>query len=99
MEKESVSVKTFNEHKEDFHSEGGGEEHALSAALARLVMDAIVNGTYVVYSESVRDSIKEEDVICTFNIGGDPFFGVLRDDDGEPVIVFSTDKGLMQKYL
>jgi hypothetical protein len=37
------------------------------------------------------------DVIVVFN--PDPCFGILGDDDGEPVIQYSTSTGIMSKYL
>lgn len=70
-----------------------------AAALAELVEHCIKEKSYKVYNRESDEQIDFFDVIVTFNFAGDPTFGLLRDNDGSPVITFSTPDGLMSKYL
>lgn len=73
-----------------------------AAALSALVEFSVTKKNYIVYnylSEEEREPIGEYDIIVTFNVVGEPRFGFLRDNDGEPAQEFSTDSGVKQAWL
>jgi hypothetical protein len=107
----AVSGEVVTKHSEDhkqfyvsklkqFKSEGVKLPEA--AALAALVEYAIQRKSYIDYYSHINRADEmlpfgKYDVIVVFN--PDPCFGILGDDDGEPVIQYSTSTGIMSKYL
>ena len=69
-----------------------------AAALAKLIERAIKEKNYTVHDYQ-KDDYEQYDVIVTFNFAGDPLFGLFGLDDGEPVQIYSTGKGVERRYL
>lgn len=75
-----------------------------AAALGALVEYSIRNRNYIVYNyregdDTLKQAIGEYDIICVFNVAGDPQFGLLRENDLEPVIRVSTPDGVQDFFL
>lgn len=105
--KSSEANKKFYESKlAEFNSDDPKKKSKLpeAAALGALVEYSIRNRNYITYNyyegdDPKRQTIGEYDIICVFNVAGDPRFGLLRENDLEPVIQVSTPEGLQDFYL
>jgi hypothetical protein len=85
------------------HIDDGGKDVFHEAyALQLLVEYAIKNKSYIHLSDVKFDDennplVDKFDIICcTYN---DPIFGYLRTDDGEDVLVYSTNDGLKMIHI
>lgn len=68
------------------------------AALQMLVKKSIEWRNYILYATHINRAeeilpIGKYDIIVTFNAVGEPRFGFLRDNDGEPAMEVSTPEG------
>jgi hypothetical protein len=88
----------FNAAYKKFIADGGARDMAEAAATTALVEHCIREKRYDIWKEELRDFLREYDVICVFNVAGDPQFGLYRYDD-DNMILFGTADGMMFKYI
>jgi hypothetical protein len=82
---------TYLKYMQEFINDGCKEPS--SAAIGKMVEDAIRNRTYIVYSEDAV--LANCDIIVTFNFAGDPTFGMYQyDSDGEHQMLVSMPDGV-----
>lgn len=82
---------TYLKYLQEFISDGCKEPS--SAAIGKMVEDAIRNRTYIVYSEDAV--LTNYDIIVTFNFAGDPLFGMYEyNSDGEHTMLVSMPDGV-----